>query len=265
MILPLAMDVSGMLPPEWVVTGLAMCRLSGMVLACPFAGAGVIPWRARLAMALVIAWPLAATVPAHPQVTLTGGSVLGELLSGVLLGLGMRFVLTALRSAGNWIDEQTSTGLTAEPVLDTPADADMQGTAQLLVWIGSWLLLTMTLGAEGPWIESLRASFIALPLGTLSSTDQWVSLMVGWMRAGSLLALGIALPICLMQILLQGALAMFSRSWGIPLGQAISPIRAALALILLGALLPRNAERVEAELDRLLRPSLMAVSGEQSP
>jgi flagellar biosynthesis protein FliR len=228
-------------PGELAAAGLAAIRVGAAVSVLPVLE--TVPLRARIAIILVLGVALGG---AHTDSVATWSlaSAVSEIATGVTLGIGLRVTLSALQIAGTWIDEQTSTGLTAEPVLPN-TDDNTSGSAQVLIWIGAWLILTTP-----PWGGDLAVmqraidSLTIIPLGTIVSPSGIPEWTIGLLRGWSELAIGVALPVCLVAGLIQAGLAMLGRGLGVGIGQAMSPIRAALTGVLLMVALPWQAEKV---------------------
>lgn len=231
---------------ELIAGGLAALRLSAVVWMLPVLTS--IPWRARIGIAVILGVALSG---AHttPMAEWTWAAIVSELLTGASLGIGLRATLSALQAAGTWIDEQTATGLTAEPVLPE-SEESTSGSAQILSWLGAWLILT-----SGPWGTDLAImqqaidSLSEIPLGTVIAPSQLPEWSVGVLRGWSQLAVGVALPVCLVAGLIQAGLSLIGRGLGIGLSQAMTPLRAGLTCLLLVIVLPWQAERIDEVLD----------------
>ncbi len=258
---PLPLELLTLHSGELVAAGLAALRIGAAVSVLPVLA--TVPIRARIAIAIVLG---AALGGMHADSVPTGSiaGAVSELVTGVSLGISLRVTLSALQAAGTWIDEQTSTGLSAEPVLpDT--DDNTSGSAQVLTWMGAWLILTTPpWGADLAVLQRAIDSLSIIPLGTVVSPAHFPEWTVGLLRGGSELALGVALPVCLVAGLIQAGLAMLGRGLGVGIGQAMSPIRAALTSVLLVIVLPRQAERIDEHLQGKFvsdPPSALSLTG----
>lgn len=231
-------------PGDIAAAGLAALRIGGAASVLPVLA--TVPWRARIAIAIVLGVALGGT-QGGSVTTWSVAAAISEFVTGITLGIGLRVTLSALQTAGTWIDEQTSTGLTAEPLLPD-ADENSSGSAQVLTWIGAWLLLTSPpWGADLAVMERALDSLTVIPLGTVVSPSQLPEWSIGLLRGWSELAIGVALPVCLVAGLIQAGLALLGRGLGVGLGQAMSPIRAALTTLLLLVVLPWQAERIHEQ------------------
>ena len=243
--LTLLLDLLSLNLGELAAAGLAALRLGGAVSMLPVLA--TVPWRARIAIAIVLGVALGGT-HAGSVARWSVAAAISELVTGITLGIGLRVTLSALQSAGTWIDEQTSTGLTAEPVL-LDADENSSGSAQVLTWIGAWLILTTPpWGADLAVMQRALESLTVIPLGTVVSPTQLPEWTVGLLRGWSELAVGVALPVCLVAGLIQSGLAMLGRGLGIGIGQAMSPIRAAITTMLLIVVLPWQTGQIHNHL-----------------
>ena len=241
----LPLELLTLRPGELVAAGLAALRIGAAVSVLPVLA--TVPMRARIAIIIVLGAALGGMhADSVPTASIAG--VVSELVTGVTLGLSLRVTLSALLAAGTWIDEQTSTGLSAEPVLpDT--DDNTSGSAQVLTWMGAWLILTTPpWGADLAVLQRAIDSLRIIPLGTVVSPSHLPEWTVGLLRSWSELAIGVALPVCLVAGLVQAGLAMLGRGLGVGIGQAMSPIRAALTSVLLIVVLPGQVERIDTHL-----------------
>lgn len=233
-------------PSELIAGGLAALRLSAAVSMLPVLAN--VPWRSRIGIAVILGVALSGT-HSGPTTEWSWAAIVSELLTGASLGIGLRTTLSALQSAGTWIDEQTSTGLSAEPVLPD-SDESTSGSAQILSWIGAWLILT-----SGPWGADLAImqhaidSLSEIPLGTVIAPSQLPEWSVGLLRGWSHLAIGVALPVCLVAGLIQAGLSMIGRGLGVGISQAMSPMRAGLTCLLLVVVLPWQSEQIDESLN----------------
>ena len=239
---PLPFDLLPLHPGELAAAGLAALRISAAVAVLPVLA--TVPIRARIAIAIVLGVALGG-LHADSNASWSIAAVVSELATGVALGIGLRVTLSALQAAGTWIDEQTSTGLTAEPVLPD-ADDNTSGSAQVLTWIGAWLMLTTPpWGADLAVMQRAIDSLTIIPLGTVVSPSHIPEWTLGLLRGWCELAIGVALPVCLVAGLIQAGLAMLGRGLGVGIGQAMSPMRAALTGVLLVVVLPWQADRID--------------------
>ncbi len=249
------LELLSLSPGELAAAGLAALRIGGAVSVLPVLA--TVPWRARIAIAIVLGVALGGT-HAGSVTTWSVAAAISELVTGVTLGIGLRVTLSALQTAGTWIDEQTSTGLAAEPILPD-ADENNSGSAQVLTWMGAWLILTTPpWGADLAVIQRAMESLTVIPLGTVVSPTQLPAWTIGLLRGWNELAVGVALPVCLVAGLIQAGLALLGRGLGVGIGQAMSPIRAAITTVLLIVVLPWQAGQIHNHLTRS-EPSPLAI------
>lgn len=250
--------LESLLTAQGPILGLALLRAAGLTLALPWIGQ--LPVRARIGLAIILGVALSGFSDSTAAVWSIGGA-LSELLTGLSLGIGLRVIMSALTAAGTWIDEQTTTGLTSEPLLDE-ADDSGSGTAKILAWLGAWFILTTAPGGgDLAVMERGIQSLTEIPLGSVISPGQLPEWIVGLLRVGSELAVGVAIPVCLIAALVQGGLALLGRGLGVGIAPALSPMRALLSCGLLLVVLPWQAERI----DQALEQSITLPTPEVSP
>ncbi len=164
--------LESLLTVQGPILGLALLRAGGLTLALPWIGH--LPVRARIGLAIILGVALSGFSNTTTVVWSIGGAV-SELLTGLSLGIGLRVITSALTAAGTWIDEQTNTGLTSEPLLEE-ADDTGSGTAKILTWLGAWFILTAAPGGgDLAVIERGFQSLTQIPLGSVISPHNFPS------------------------------------------------------------------------------------------
>jgi len=183
--------------PVASVWGLALVlfRAAGLVVAAPVLSARVVPARARLALAALLAWAAwcgagapAATPPAH--VGALALAIAGESALGVLAGLAARFVLLAALSAGHLAAQGMGLGLGG--ILDPASGAESNALPELVNLAAQCGAIALGIHREA--VAWLARSALAFPPGApLGLRD--LGLRVVWETTGSVaLAARLAFP-----------------------------------------------------------------------
>jgi flagellar biosynthesis protein FliR len=102
-------------------TGLVFARVAAIAMLMPGLGEQVVPATVRLAIAFLLALALAPAVqpslPAIPAQTFAGvGTLIQEIMIGLMIGASLRFLFTALATASSIIGIQT--GLAFSQTMD---------------------------------------------------------------------------------------------------------------------------------------------------
>lgn len=152
---------------------LVLSRVSGLLAVGPLLGRAILPWQARVGLALVLSLlltPLVATTPlTNDDPTSFVSAAATELGLGFLLGCGSLLILWAISLAGRLLDQQHA----------WPADEndDPLGGSPIARWLTLWgaacFLLCSPINGHLQAVKILADSFRAWPLG--SSSGIWDS------------------------------------------------------------------------------------------
>lgn len=149
---------------------LILCRLGALVMVLPGLTYAAVNARFRLLLVLFIAAVLLPILsPKIPTVANTTMAltlaVFGEILVGLLLGLGVRFLITAWAAAGDLISYLI--GFQAAQVFDPSAGSNTTAPSQFLTLVGLMVLLALN------FHHTMLAAWVA-------SYDIWVPSQFAW-------------------------------------------------------------------------------------
>jgi flagellar biosynthetic protein FliR len=144
--------------------GLIFARLGAFVMLIPGIGETFVPARVRLAFAFLFALLLfpvvgAAAPPVPDAVSGVGGSIIKEVLIGLMMGGILRIFMTSLSAAGEIVSIQTTLSFaqTANPT-------EAQPSTSLGTFLGLLgLLLVMTTGLHHLFIAAIVKSYSIFP------------------------------------------------------------------------------------------------------
>ncbi len=155
--------------------GLVLSRVSGLLAVGPLLGRAILPWQARVGLALVLALlltPLVGTTMLTFDLASFVPAAATELGLGFLLGCGSLLILWAIPLAGRLLDQQHA--------LPAEEDDDLLGGSPLARWITLWgaacFLLCSPINGHLQAVKILADSFRAWPLG--AATGFWESNVV---------------------------------------------------------------------------------------
>jgi flagellar biosynthetic protein FliR len=239
---------------------LVAARISGVFLSAPLLGSVIIPARIRAATAVAVTatifpvvWP---ALPVDLSLAEVAVGLTGELLIGMVLGLGLDLVVMAAHTAGLIVGQQA--GLSLAAVFNP--HSDIESTT-----IGEVFLITATvafvaLGGDRQLLQALLDSFASVPVMSFSAGDHIVGVVGDLLTSSLKLALKIAGPAVLALLLAQAGLGFLSRT--MPQLHILSVgfvLLVAIGLIMSGLAMGSTAELLAAELSEacaLLRAAL---------
>jgi flagellar biosynthetic protein FliR len=161
-------DLSLWLSPwtgQLVVFALTLCRVAGLLSVGPLLGRAVLPWPARVGLAIAVAMLLSPLVgPASiPSLDIFSGSraVISELCLGFLLGCGSMLILWAVPLAGHLLDQQSG-----QVAIDDESDSAGSPQARwLTLWGTACFLLCSPINGHIQLVAVLCDSVRSWPLG----------------------------------------------------------------------------------------------------
>jgi flagellar biosynthetic protein FliR len=226
--------------PDPVPFLLVVARLSGLVLASPLLGHGLVPARVRAGLVGVLALALAPVVPVPNLDGATSAWVLAALLAaegavGVTLGLLAQLIFAGVQLGGQVAGIQIGFGIAnvIDPMSETGATvmAQWQQLAALLAFLA--------LDVHHVLLRAVLASFHAAPVGAIVLSSDLLQGVVA--HGASLFAVGarIAAPVLVVLLLVNGALAVLART--IPQLNVFAvglPVNVGVGLVVVGASLP---------------------------
>src|SRR5258706_15044252 len=173
---------------------LVFFRTAGLMLAAPLLGSAKIPKRVKVMLALVMAAGLVNRVKNPSQLPgdvlhLTAG-IAGELIFGLLMGLGLSLAFTAITWGGEIIGQQM--GFTLGETFDPQygRGGSLVGDLYLMLTLIIFLLIR----GHHAMIQGLAASFEHLPLLTTGINRDLFDLFTGLRMSATVLAVKVAAP-----------------------------------------------------------------------
>lgn len=218
---------------QLVTFALILARVSGLLAVGPLLGRAILPWQARVGLALVLAMLLTplvgtATLPRLDLLSFLPAAAT-ELGLGFLLGCGSLLILWAIPLAGRLLDQQHA--------LPGDDDDDPLGGSPLARWLTLWgaacFLLCSPINGHLQAVKILADSFRSWPLG--SSSGVWESNMVAQLVQHSCqLSLLLIAPALATLVLVNLGIGLLGAA-GLPgasttIGNTTRPIVAALVL-----------------------------------
>jgi flagellar biosynthetic protein FliR len=206
------------MPSDWSQFGivpvfvLVFFRTAGMMLAAPLFGSTRIPRRLKVLFALVLAAGLLPGISAPPKLPETSLQLAfgigGELVFGLIMGLGLSLVFIAVSWAGEIMGQQMGINL-AETF-----DPQFGGHGSLVGDMYFMLALIVFLGIRGHLavIDGLAGSFKALPLLSAGMDKPLLDVFVGLLTGATILALKVAAPMLVTMLVVDLALGFVGKT-----------------------------------------------------
>ena len=191
---------------------LVFFRTAGMMLSAPLFGSTRIPRRVKVLFALVLAAGLLPGVSAPPKLPDTplqlAFGIGGEMIFGMIMGLGLSLVFIAVSWAGEIMGQQMGINL-AESF-----DPQFGGQGSLVGDMYFMLSLIVFLGIRGHLaiIDGLAGSFKALPLLSAGMDQSLFDVFVGLLTAATVLALKVAAPMLVTMLVVDLALGFIGKT-----------------------------------------------------
>ncbi|MEE8170396.1 MAG: flagellar biosynthetic protein FliR, partial [Phycisphaerae bacterium] len=158
--MPTELMTFSMLLPAWL---LVVARVAGLVLAVPMFSSSAVPTQFRVMLVIAIAAMVFPVVLPKLHLQLGFGQLVagiaGELLIGVILGLGASVVFLAAQLGGQFVAQQAglSLGAVFNPVFEANTTALQQ------VWFFVMMAAFIALGGDRAVLSILLSSFDLVP------------------------------------------------------------------------------------------------------
>lgn len=203
-----------------------MTRIGAALLAAPFFGAGTVPVQLRVAIAGALAVMVSAWLPVQVPPALLSVPGMLALLSEVLIGLALGFVLQLCFAAPVIAAEQIggAMGLSLATAVDPVSGAQSPALGQYFTVLLT--LIFLGLGGHLRFLELVIESYRTFPPGTAWFAAERMEQVAAFGSDMFVAALAIALPVTLVLLLVQILTGVISRSapalnlfaLGLPLG-----------------------------------------------
>ena len=167
---------------------------------------------------------------------------IGELMLGLLLGLGIAAILAGLQIAGQIVDQQAGFGLGS--IINPELDSTGSVSGQALSFLGLTAFLVMEpFGGHIHLLRILVETFETLPVGEAVVTRPAIELVGSLVQQSLVLGIRVAAPLVVMMSLIDLTLGFLGHSVPQVNIQAVGyATRASLCLLILAALLSGVSE-----------------------
>ncbi len=205
------MDLAHELVPYALTTALSFSRVAGFVATSPFPGKQVSATQ-RVGLALMVAWVAGMIVPAPTWApgldARTVGAAASELAVGLVLGAAFRFVFSAAEVLAQNLSQ--AIGLAAPSVFNPTLETQESAIGEAITLFA--MLIALAIGAHRVALGWLLASFRALPVGATAHFDATAGAFIDLAAVSIAVGLRLALPVVVVALATQVALAMIARA-----------------------------------------------------
>ncbi|HTQ40951.1 MAG TPA: flagellar biosynthetic protein FliR [Pirellulales bacterium] len=197
----------------FIVFTFVLARVSGLVMTAPLFGSEQVPAQVRgllaFALALMITPVQLAAPPAMPaNLAFYALPLAGELLVGVLLGLGVKILLSGVQVAGQIISQMS--GLSLAEVFNPDFDAEVPAIANMLHLVT--LAVFAVIGGHRLLVGALLDTYRFLPVGHVMLPPALGSLTTSLLAESFSLAVRGAAPAIVALMLATIVLGLISRT-----------------------------------------------------
>jgi len=228
-------------------------RVLSVASAFPFLAGPGAPRLARLGAALALALVLVGPAVTASVPPLSTAAVLfaapNEILIGLAIGAAFSLVFSALFIAGEFLGQEM--GLNAASQIDPVTGHNVPILSRLFEALG--IVLFVEVGGLAAMLRTVRASFDGIPPGTLVSPVRLATTLVDAGAASIGVGIRLALPLVLVLLLVTLFSTVALRALPrVHLFDFAYAIRILVALVFLGALLPRIVPAIEGFMGRVM-------------
>jgi flagellar biosynthesis protein FliR len=198
---------------SFVIFIFVLARMSGLVMTAPMFGSSEVPTRIRALLAFTLAlvitpveWSANVELPTSLASFIV--SMGGELLIGMILGLGVMILLSGVQVAGQIISQMS--GMSLADVFNPGFDAEVPIISNLLYLVT--LTVFIILGGHRLLVGALLDTYTFLPLGHAQLPPSLGTLMATLLAESFSLAVRGAAPAMVALLLATVVLGLISRT-----------------------------------------------------
>ncbi len=190
---------------------LVFFRIAGLMLAAPFLGSTKIPKRVKVLLALVLAAGLVnrvKNVQLPDNVLQLAFGIGGELIFGLIMGLGLSLAFIAVTWAGEMMGQQMGMNIAETFDPQFGRGGSLVGDMYSMLTLITFLIIR----GHHAMIQGLAASFDSLPLLSVGMTQGLFDVFVGLLTSATVLAVKVASPMLVTMLVVDVALGMIGKS-----------------------------------------------------
>ncbi len=205
--------LDGFFATPLIVFTFVLARVSGLVMSAPIFSGSYIPRQVRVFLAVGISlillptqWDAAIDAPRNlPDFAIL---MAGELLVGLVLGLGIAILASGLQLAGQIIAQMS--GMALADVLNPGSDNELPIFSSMLYMVG--LAVFVVIGGHRALIDALMHTFATIPIGHGGATGTLGETVSALMAESFALGLRAAAPAMVALLLATLVLGLIGRT-----------------------------------------------------
>jgi len=187
-------------------------RIGALIMAAPVFGARMVPMRVRAGLSVLVTLAMMPILPAPPAVEVfSAGAIMiiaQQILIGVMMGLALQIVMSAVITGGQLIAMQMGLGFAA--MVDPQNGAQTPVLSQFYVLMV--LLIFLSLNGHLVMLEVLRDSFVHIPIGKAVMPLDSIWLLIQWSGQIFAGAVGMAIPAIASLLIVNFAFGIMTRA-----------------------------------------------------
>jgi flagellar biosynthetic protein FliR len=190
---------------------LVFFRTAGLMLTAPFLGSAKIPKRVKVMLALVLAAGLmhrVKNVHLPDNILQLSFGIGGELVFGMVMGLGLSLAFIAVTWAGEMMGQQMGMNIAETFDPQFGRGGSLVGDMYSMLTLITFLIIR----GHHAMIQGLAASFDALPLLSVGMTKGLFQVFLGLLTSATVLAVKVASPMLVTMLVVDVALGMIGKS-----------------------------------------------------
>ena len=191
--------------PDVTHATLAFFRVAAIISVMPGLGTPTVPVRVKLALALAISVFVSGSAPLDTR-PISVGLIASETLVGLVFGIGFRFLIFALQTAGTIAAQSTS----LSQLLGNASVEPMPAIGHILVTAG--LALMFVLDLHLLWLASIIDLYRVFPVGTLLGAADLGMWGVAQVSQAFALAFRIAVPFLILSMMYNVTLGVINKA-----------------------------------------------------
>jgi flagellar biosynthetic protein FliR len=191
---------------------LVVFRMAGLMITAPLFSSTAIPVRLRVwvavglaAVVMPVVWP---TVPSHLTLLEATVGLAGELMLGMLLGLGVSLVFVGIQMGGLMIGQQA--GIALAEVFNPAMESESTVLGEMYFFIA--LVVFLLLNGHHALIRALVESFRTVPVLSFAAGPEAADVLVEALWAALVIAIRLAAPAVIALFLASVALNCVART-----------------------------------------------------
>lgn len=196
---------SELLGPQFDAATLAFFRVAAIISVMPGLGTPTVPMRVKLMLALALAVFVSGSAALDPR-PVSPALIASETLVGLAFGLGFRFLIFALQTAGTIAAQSTS----LSQLLGNASVEPMPAIGHILVTAG--LALMFVLDLHVLWLSSVIALYQLFPVGVVLDPAELGRWGVAEVSEAFALAFRIAAPFLILSMMYNLTLGVINKA-----------------------------------------------------